>query len=193
VLLLDEPFGALDAITRRQVRNELADILTQLQLPTLLVTHAFDDATALAQRIGVIDQGRLVQLAPPAELLAAPITVKVAALTGANVLEGTATTTQFGSTIRLEGGGELESSTPASGPVHVAVYPWQLELADAAACALSDTILDVRSERGSVTIRLTRFTLQATLSQNGRGRPTEGALVGLRAARQHVHVLRAGG
>jgi len=60
VLLLDEPFGALDAITRRQVRGEPCDILTQLELPTLLVTHAFEDATALAQRIGVIDSGRLV-------------------------------------------------------------------------------------------------------------------------------------
>ena len=48
VLLLDEPFGALDAITRRQVRDELADLLDQLELPTLLVTHAFEDATALA-------------------------------------------------------------------------------------------------------------------------------------------------
>ena len=49
VLLLDEPFGALDAITRRQVRDELGDLLTTLRLPTLLVTHAFEDAAALAR------------------------------------------------------------------------------------------------------------------------------------------------
>ena len=48
VLLLDEPFGALDAITRQQVRDELADVLARLGLPTLLVTHAFEDAAALA-------------------------------------------------------------------------------------------------------------------------------------------------
>ena len=189
VLLLDEPFGALDAITRRQVRDELGDILTQLRLPVLLVTHAFEDATALAHRIGVIDRGRLVQLAPATELLAAPATVQVAALTGANILEGSATTTEFGSTVRLQGGGELESATPARGPVHIAVHPWQLEIADPDACDLTDTILSVHHERGSVRVRLTRFTLQTPVSQNGHPPLTEGALVGLRAARHNVNLL----
>ncbi len=90
VLLLDEPFGALDAITRRQVRDVLADVLSKLGLPTLLVTHAFDDAAALAQRVGVIDDGRLVQLATPNELLRSPASAMVAALTSANVLRGNA-------------------------------------------------------------------------------------------------------
>ena len=165
MLLLDEPFGALDAITRRQVRDELGDILTQLELPTLLVTHAFEDATALAQRIGVIDSGRLVQLATPSELLAAPASVMVAALTGANILQGTATPTPSGSTVHLQGGGELESATPARGPVHVAVHPWQLGLADADACSLTDTVVSVHHERGGLTIRLTRFTIQTPIQR----------------------------
>jgi ABC-type sulfate/molybdate transport systems ATPase subunit len=46
VLLLDEPFGALDAITRARVRDELGDELGKLKLPTLLVTHSFDNAVA---------------------------------------------------------------------------------------------------------------------------------------------------
>jgi len=189
VLLLDEPFGALDAITRRQVRDELADILPTLQLPTLLVTHAFEDATALAQRVGVLDKGRLVQLAPPAELLAAPASVIVAALTGANILEGTAANTPSGSTVRLQGGGELISATPAQGPVRVAVQPWQLELADPDACSLTDTVLNVRRDRGALTIRLTRFTIQTLPSDNGHALVTEGSIVGLRAAPHDVHVL----
>ena len=111
VLLLDEPFAALDAITRGEVRDELADQLATLRLPTLLVTHAFEDASALAQRIGVIELGVLVQLAEPAELLRNPATATVAALTGANVLDGTATPAGLGSTVALPGGGELASST----------------------------------------------------------------------------------
>jgi molybdate transport system ATP-binding protein len=188
VLLLDEPFAALDAITRRQVRVELGDLLGELKLPTLLVTHAFEDATALAHRIAVIDHGQLEQLATPAELLAAPASVLVAALTGANILEGTASTTPSGSTVHLHGGGELESSTPASGPVHVAVHPWQLQLADPTSCSLTDTVLSVRHDRGAMAIRLTRFTIQAP-SDNGHRPVTEGSIVGVRAAPHHVHVL----
>jgi ABC-type sulfate/molybdate transport systems ATPase subunit len=191
VLLLDEPFGALDAITRRQVRDELGDILTQLGLPTLLVTHAFEDATALAERIGVLDSGRLVQLAAPSELLAAPASVMVAALTGANILEGTATTTPTGSTVRLHGGGELESATPARGAVQIAVHPWQLELADPSGCSLTDTIVSVRRDRGGLMIRLARFTIQAPPGDNGHTGIAEGRVVGLRAAPRNVHVLPA--
>jgi molybdate transport system ATP-binding protein len=191
VLLLDEPFGALDAITRRQVRDELGDLLGQLELPTLLVTHAFEDATALADQIAVIDHGRVVQLAAPADLLAAPASVLVAALTGANVLEGTATTTPSGSTVRLHGGGQLKSTTPARGPVHVAVHPWQLQLADPAACSVTDTVLSVRHDRGALTIRLARFTIQASPTDNGQPPVTEGSIVGLQAAPKNVHVLDA--
>jgi molybdate transport system ATP-binding protein len=144
VLLLDEPFGALDVMTRQQVRDELADILGQLRLPTLLVTHAFSDAAALAERVGVIDRGRLVQLAPPSVLLRSPANATVAALTGANVLAGTAIPTQAGTIVALDGGGELTSSTPAHGPVQIAVHPWALELSEPAAGAESDRVLSVR-------------------------------------------------
>ena len=189
VLLLDEPFGALDTLTRRQVRDELADLLTQLELPTLLVTHAFEDATTVADRIAAIDRGELVQVATPEELIAAPATVMVAALTGANVIEGTATTTPSGSTVRIHGGGELDSATPASGPVHVAVHPWQLHLAEASPCGLNDTVLSVHHDRGAMTIRLTRFTIQASGIDKGHPPFTQGSVVGLRAAPNDVHVL----
>lgn len=83
VLLLDEPFGALDTITRRRVRDELAALLADLRLPTLLVTHAFSDALALGGLVGVLDEGRIVQLGAPEELRAAPATALVASLTAA--------------------------------------------------------------------------------------------------------------
>ena len=74
VLLLDEPLAALDAHTRTVVRAELQDLLTELPIPALLVTHDFRDATALADRIGVILDGRLLQLGTPQELIARPAT-----------------------------------------------------------------------------------------------------------------------
>jgi molybdate transport system ATP-binding protein len=189
VLLLDEPFGALDAITRRQVRDELGKLLGELELPTLLVTHAFEDAAALARQVAVIDTGRVVQVATPAELVAGPANVMVAALTGANILEGTATPTPSGSTVRLHGGGELHSAAVASGAVHIAIHPWQLELADPNACGLTDTVLSVRHDRGALTVRLSRFTIQTPASDNGHPAVTEGTIVGVRADPQDVHVL----
>jgi molybdate transport system ATP-binding protein len=189
VLLLDEPFGALDAITRRRVRDELGDILAQLGLPTLLVTHAFDDASALAQRIGVIDTGRLVQVASAGELLAAPVSVMVAALTGASIVEATATPNDSGSTVRLQGGGELRTATRARGRVSIAVHPWQVQLADPDGCSVTDTVLSMRHEGGGVTIRLTRFTVQVPPGDNDHAPTTEGSVVGLRVAPHDVHVL----
>ena len=191
VLLLDEPFGALDAITRRQVRDELGDLLAGLGLPTLVVTHAFEDAAVLAHRIGVIDQGRLVQLAAAPKLLREPATAMIAELTGANVLEGTATRTLSGSTIRVAGGGELVSSTPASGPVQLVVQPWELQLADPRSCSLTDTVVSVRHAHGRLLVRLTRFIAQTDAEANGRSAISEGQAVGLRVDPANVRVLGA--
>ena len=188
VLLLDEPFGALDTITREQVRDELADLLATFELPTLLVTHAFEDAMVLADRVGVIDDGRLVQVATPIELLRNPANAIVAALTGANVIEGNATPSASGSIVHLGGSGELASSTSAEGPVTVAVHPWELELTDAGSSTLTDTIISIRHDRGGLLIRLTRFTVQAS-GTNGYPALAEGSTVGLRAAPVDVRIL----
>jgi molybdate transport system ATP-binding protein len=189
VLLLDEPFGALDPITRQHVRDELADALGVLRLPTLLVTHAFDDAAVLASRIGVLDRGRIVQLGSAAELLAEPASVLVAALTGANILEGIATRTRFGSIVQLNGGGELRSAMAAQGGVHVAVHPWALELGDPQTSPLVDTVLAVRPDRGALVVRLSRFTVHLPL--NGEAPVVEGSVVGLRAGPGDVRLLSA--
>jgi molybdate transport system ATP-binding protein len=82
VLLLDEPLSALDPHTRDVVRHELAGHLEQFGLPTLLVTHDVADAIALADRVGVIRDGRIIQLGTPAELAAAPVDEFVARVFG---------------------------------------------------------------------------------------------------------------
>jgi molybdate transport system ATP-binding protein len=82
VLLLDEPLSALDPHTRDVVRHELAGHLSALALPTLLVTHDVADAIALADRIGVIREGRIIQVGTPAELAEAPVDDFVARVFG---------------------------------------------------------------------------------------------------------------
>ncbi len=189
VLLLDEPFAALDAITREQVRGELGEILADVRLPALLVTHAFDDASLLADRIGVLDRGRLVQLAPAGELVRDPATVLVAALTGANVVAGTATRARGGASVRLEGGGILDSATPAEGTVQAVVHPWALELTRAGLSQLTDTVVSVHRDRGGLVVRLTRFTARVPGAANGRVELAPGARVGLRADPRDVRLL----
>jgi ABC-type sulfate/molybdate transport systems ATPase subunit len=191
VLLLDEPFGALDAITRQQVRTELAELLGRLSLPTLLVTHSFEDATTLAGQVGVLDRGQVVQLARPADLIASPASALVATLTGANVLDGTADPTPAGSTVRLAGGGQLQSSTAARGAVQICIQPWALELTEPETGQLTDTVLSVRPDRGSLVVRLSRFTVNTPASPDGVTPISEGSVVGLRAAPEDVRVLAA--
>jgi molybdate transport system ATP-binding protein len=82
VLLLDEPLSALDPHTRDGIRHELAAHLSELVLPTLLVTHDVADAIALADRVGVIREGRIIQVGTPAELAEAPADEFVARVFG---------------------------------------------------------------------------------------------------------------
>jgi sulfate transport system ATP-binding protein len=72
VLLLDEPFGALDANVRRDLRRWLKDIHAQLGITTLFVTHDQEEALDLADRVVILNQGRIVQQGTPAEVTREP-------------------------------------------------------------------------------------------------------------------------
>jgi len=72
ILLMDEPFSALDPITREALQAELATIHRETRTTIVFVTHDMDEALKLANRIAVLDQGRLVQCAPPLEILTRP-------------------------------------------------------------------------------------------------------------------------
>jgi molybdate transport system ATP-binding protein len=133
VLLLDEPLSALDAHTRGTVRAELHELLAELRLPTLLVTHDFEDAATLADRVGVIVDGHILQLATPNHLVAAPSDSFVASFTGANLLSGVAGPAENGLTqVTLDAGGSVWTTDAGAGRVAVAVYPWEVSLSLAA-------------------------------------------------------------
>ncbi|MFN2538692.1 MAG: ABC transporter ATP-binding protein, partial [Mycobacteriales bacterium] len=103
LLLLDEPLAALDAATRGDVRHVLHQELDQFAGPTVLVTHEPLDALSLADRVVVLESGRVVQQATPRELVRRPATAFVAALGGLNLLRGTAAD----GLLTLDGGGSL--------------------------------------------------------------------------------------
>ncbi|HEX2303094.1 MAG TPA: ABC transporter ATP-binding protein [Gaiella sp.] len=128
-LLLDEPLAALDAHTRATVRGELHDLLATLGLPVILVTHDFEDAATLADRVGVVVDGRLRQVGTAAELVAAPVDSFVARFTGANLVPGAVVGTVDGLTeVVLDVGGTMWSTDSTHGRVAVTVYPWEVAL-----------------------------------------------------------------
>ncbi len=133
VLLLDEPLSALDVHTRAHVRAELRELLRRLRLPTIVVTHDFEDAAALGERIGVIVEGRIVQLGTAADLIAAPASPFVAEFAGLNLMPGVARARGDGLTeVTLADGTLILSTDPGEGPVGVVVYPWEVALARSA-------------------------------------------------------------
>jgi putative spermidine/putrescine transport system ATP-binding protein len=82
VLLLDEPLSALDAKVRVQLRDEIRRVQVDVGTTTLFVTHDQEEALAVADRVGVMNAGRLDQIAPPTELYARPATRFVAEFVG---------------------------------------------------------------------------------------------------------------
>jgi molybdate transport system ATP-binding protein len=151
VLLLDEPLAALDARTKSTVRPELQALLRELSLPTLLVTHDYEDAAALADEVGVIVDGRLRQLATPQALVARPADAFVASFTGANVLLGKARRAENGlAVIRLETGEDIYSAGSVDGDVGVVVYPWEIALDSQ--CEDGSIVNGIRGEISSVAL-----------------------------------------
>ncbi|MEI2298359.1 ABC transporter ATP-binding protein [Ensifer sp. MJa1] len=84
VLLMDEPFGALDPIIRAKAQDDLLAIQKHFETTIILVTHDMEEAFHLADRIAVMDKGRVVQYASPSEMLLKPATPFVESLIGAS-------------------------------------------------------------------------------------------------------------
>jgi len=126
VLLLDEPLAALDARSRVHVRAELRRHLASFGGARLLVTHDPVDAVVLADRLVVIEAGRVVQAGTTTEVTHHPRSRYVADLVGVNLLEGRATDAH---TVRLSGGAELVLADPLPGlDVAVALRPQAIAL-----------------------------------------------------------------
>ncbi len=174
VLLLDEPMAALDPHTRGSVRAELHDLLRELALPALLVTHDFEDAAALADRVGVLVDGRLRQLGKPADLLGSPADPFVARLAGANVLSGVAAPASNGLTaVLLDAGPTVYAADEAAGRTEVVVYPWDVSLAraapdDSALNHVKDEIVSITPLGNRARVRLRTLTAEITTASADR-------------------------
>jgi putrescine transport system ATP-binding protein len=136
VFLLDEPLAALDKKLRAETRFELKQLKRRLGLTFVIVTHDQEEAMTMADRIGVMHQGRLVQVAAPAEIYEHPNSRWVAQFVGdVNLLEGRIVETgPAGILVETEGAGRIlapQSGAPKSGNVALAIRPEKVRIARA--------------------------------------------------------------
>ncbi|MBD3895613.1 ABC transporter ATP-binding protein [Halomonas sp. ML-15] len=115
VLLLDEPFSAVDQVTRRRLQRELAQLREMIDIPILLVTHDLEEAAALADRLCVLHSGDTLQSGPAETLFRRPVSPLVARLLDKhNVFSGRAMRDDSGDVYLQWGPYRLDAALPAS-------------------------------------------------------------------------------
>jgi molybdate transport system ATP-binding protein len=158
VLLLDEPLAALDARARIDVRAELRRHLAGLPGARLLVTHDALDAVTLADRIVVVEDGRVSQEGTPAEVARRPRTPYVADLVGTNVVAATAVpgareaSTASGAALALGAPAPAAALTVVVPPAAVALHPTRPDPEPPNAWPV--TVVGIEPDRARVRVRL---------------------------------------
>jgi putative spermidine/putrescine transport system ATP-binding protein len=182
VLLLDEPLSALDAKVRAQLRDQIRRIQLEVGITTLFVTHDQEEALAIADRVGVMRDGKLEQLASPTEVYARPATPFVAEFVGlTNRLPGMVS----GSTVTVRGHDLplVDLGTPA-GPVTALIRPEAVTLAPDHASGsgpLAGTVIAVTflGATSRITVDLGDTTIMAQLPTSDATELSAGSPVAL--------------
>jgi iron(III) transport system ATP-binding protein len=188
VLLLDEPLSNLDAKLRVEMRAELRSLQRKLGLTAIYVTHDQEEANAIADRIAVLDQGRIQQIGTPTELYDRPANRFVATFLGtANLIEGQVVGGRF-----VADGISLEGIDAPDGPACISIRPQSITLGPFTS-GIAATLVE-REFLGAVT----RYRLRAgrqpivvdTLHRRGEKAYALGSTVGLIVDARDVAVLR---
>jgi putrescine transport system ATP-binding protein len=178
VFLLDEPLAALDRKLREETRFELIELQRRLGLTFVIVTHDREEAMTVADRIAVMRQGRLAQVATPAEIYEHPNSRWVAEFIGEiNLIEGRIVSSGAETVVERTGGGRLRVAqavdAAVGATVWVAVRPERIQIAAAAdgENRFDGRVVDI-SYRGDVTLYKVRLddgaVMQAALVNERR-------------------------
>jgi putrescine transport system ATP-binding protein len=176
VLLLDEPLAALDKKLRERTQYELLELQARLGLTFIIVTHDQEEAMRLADRIAVMDRGRLVQVAPPAEIYERPNSRWVAEFIGeVNLIEGRVTACDAaGCRLETAGGIGLQvrptEAVKSGDLVAVAVRPEKIAIAaeGAGTAGLAGTVEEFgyRGDSSVYRVRLDNGLLLSAAAAN---------------------------
>ena len=147
---------------------DLAEFLAHLALPTLLVTHDFQDAAALAERVGVLIDGRIVQVGAAPELVASPTARSLPTSPAATFCAGRRGRLPQGLTeVTLDDGSRIFSTDKLEGHVGAIVYPWEVAVAreapvDSAQNHVAGPIASLVPVANRVRVRVGRLTAEIT-------------------------------
>lgn len=155
-LLLDEPFSAVDAPVREQLRRDLLALVESRKIPAVIVTHDFDEAQVLGETMVVLISGRIAQTGAPAEVAARPRTATVARLVGAaNVFEGRVVGREDGAAVVRAGPFLLRTANPSGEDrLLLSVRPEHLRLAAAGSGGVEARVERVLARRVGATVLL---------------------------------------
>jgi spermidine/putrescine transport system ATP-binding protein/putrescine transport system ATP-binding protein len=150
LLLLDEPLSALDRKVRAEMQLELKRLQHEVGITFVVVTHDQDEAMSMADRIAVMSEGLVMQVASPVELYSRPENLFVADFIGSsNAFRGIAS--EAG--VQVDGLGLLPGTVGAnSGEATLIIRPEDIRIVDHAAAALTGTVLDTQFTGGTSTI-----------------------------------------
>ncbi len=195
LLLLDEPFGALDRKLRESLQLEVRRLQRRLRLTTLFITHDQEEALIMSDRVAVMDQGRIQQIGTPADVYDKPVSRFVADFIGeSNLIEASANAGQ----VIVPGFGSLSHpDAPSSGPVTLLLRPEALrvgEEARGAACQAQATVLEAIFLGVSLKLRLRPASgpdllARLPLRPSDAPPPAEGAAVLVGFSPGDVHVV----
>lgn len=191
VILLDEPFSALDPTLRQSVRREVRGILREAGVTAVMVTHDQDEALSLADAVAVLLEGTIAQSGTPAELYDHPAAPEVAAFLGdANLLAGVA----FGGHVSTQLGdlAVLADSQGCTGPVTVLIRPEAIGVRDPGPGRMRAQVIDTEFHGHDTVVRMSLadgVRLQARL--DGAFRSSPGDFVGIEV-RSAVRVWEGG-
>ena len=176
VLLCDEPLGALDKKLRQQMQFELKSLHRRLGLSLIYVTHDQEEALTMADRIGVMRAGRIVQSGAPSDIYDRPVDRFVAEFIGdTNILEGSAS----GGMLMLPGGWRAPLPAEVAGAASIAVRPERVRLVQPGAGLVDAAIEEANFLGDAVLLKLALPGGIAMMAKVPRQAAAEGGQVGL--------------
>jgi sulfate transport system ATP-binding protein len=138
VLLLDEPFGALDAKVRKELRRWLRQLHDEIHVTSVFVTHDQEEALGVADRVVVMDKGRIEQIGTPDDVYTRPATAFVHEFIGESIV---LPVTVEGDNVHLHGSGiGLDAQGARQGPARLFIRPYDVNIVDANSAPLKGTV-----------------------------------------------------
>ncbi len=192
VLLMDEPFSALDAKTRERLRSLVKGVIAEYGTTVIHVTHDFEDVFALAKHVAVMREGRIIQFGTPEEVFSRPGDEFIAGFVGTNLLWGNVTGRKGGLTVVKVGDVILYTSDESDGEVILSLRPEEIIVArEPGECSAQNVVpvmVESMERRGQLvwlSLSLDGLSLRAVVTPNAV------ELMGIKPGRRFYALFKA--